>query len=67
MRIAAFTLLSLAVHSVLATSTTAQLVQIHVGFTRDPGWDHYQSRIVGIEMPTTVEVPYPHKHAGRRY
>jgi hypothetical protein len=55
MRIAAFILLSLAVHSVLATSATAQLVQINQDFTRDPGWDHYQNRIVGIEMPTVIQ------------
>jgi hypothetical protein len=28
-----------------------QLVQVRQDFSRDPGWDHYQNRIVGTEMP----------------
>lgn len=36
-------------------SASAQLLQIDEDFSRDPGWDHYQNRIVGIEMPTVVQ------------
>ena len=32
-----------------------QLVQIHQDFSRDPGWDHYQNRIVGTHMPTVIQ------------
>lgn len=28
-----------------------QLVQVRQDFSHDPGWDHYQNRIVGTEMP----------------
>ena len=32
-----------------------QLVQVRQDFSRDPGWDHYQNRIVGTEMPKVVQ------------
>jgi hypothetical protein len=32
-----------------------QLVQVREDFSRDPGWDHYQNRIVGTEMPAVVQ------------
>ncbi|MFO0954217.1 MAG: hypothetical protein U0835_24280 [Isosphaeraceae bacterium] len=32
-------------------SARGQLVQVHQDFSRDPGWDHYQNRIVGTDMP----------------
>ena len=32
-----------------------QLVQVRQDFSRDPGWDHYQNRIVGTDMPRIVQ------------
>ncbi len=32
-------------------SAFAQLVQVHQDFSRDPGWDYYQNRIEGTDMP----------------
>jgi hypothetical protein len=39
----------------LQSPSRAQLVQVREDFSRDPGWDHYQNRIVGTEMPTVVQ------------
>ena len=36
-------------------SVRGQLVQVRQDFSRDPGWDHYQNRIVGTEMPAVVQ------------
>ncbi|MEX0938120.1 MAG: hypothetical protein WDZ59_09695 [Pirellulales bacterium] len=33
-------------------SAHAQLVEVNEAFSRDPGWDHFQNRIIGIQMPT---------------
>lgn len=43
-------LLSLALGLTVAPSH-GQLVQVRQDFSRDPGWDHYQNRIVGTDMP----------------
>ena len=32
-----------------------QLVQVHEDFSKDPGWDHHQNRIVGTDMPAIVQ------------
>jgi hypothetical protein len=32
-----------------------QLVQVRQDFSHDPGWDHYQNRIVGTEMPAVIQ------------
>ena len=32
-----------------------QLVQVRQDFSRDPGWDNYQNRIVGTDMPRIVQ------------
>ena len=32
-----------------------QLVQVCEDFLRDPGWDHFQNRIVGTDMPKVVQ------------
>jgi hypothetical protein len=45
----------LASHLVFPSSARAQLTQIHEDFSREPGWDHYQNRIVGVEMPRVVQ------------
>jgi hypothetical protein len=36
-------------------SPSPQVVEIHDDFSRDPGWDHYQNRIVGTDMPRIVQ------------
>lgn len=33
----------------------AQLVQVHEDFSSDPGWDHYQNRVIGTDMPTVTQ------------
>ena len=47
-------LLSVLVHLALVPAARGQLVQIGEDFSRDPGWDHFQNRIVGIDMPQVV-------------
>jgi hypothetical protein len=37
------------------SASPGQAVQIHQDFSRDPGWDHYQNRIVGTEMPAVIQ------------
>lgn len=45
-----------AVSQLLAVpSSRGQLVHVHQDFSGDPGWDHYQNRIVGTEMPAVVQ------------
>lgn len=39
----------------LLTPLRGQLVQVQEDFSRDPGWDHYQNRITGTEMPTVIQ------------
>ncbi len=39
----------------VAAPASAQLVQIEEDFSRDPGWDHFQNRIVGTDMPLVVQ------------
>ena len=47
---------SLALILGLAVATArGQLVQVRQDFSRDPGWDHYQNRIVGTDMPQIVQ------------
>jgi hypothetical protein len=36
-------------------SLAGQIVKIEEDFSRDPGWDHYQNRIIGTEMPKVVQ------------
>ncbi|QDT46563.1 hypothetical protein Pan258_05820 [Symmachiella dynata] len=55
MRIAHTVSLCLVVVVVTATPLSAQLVQRKQDFSRDPGWDHFQNRIVGTEMPLVVQ------------
>ena len=55
MRIRSFGLACLAFVLIGVPATYAQLVQIEQDFSRDPGWDHYQNRIVGTEMPTVIQ------------
>ena len=42
-------------NSLAVPSSSGQLVQVRQDFSRDPGWDHYQNRIVGTEMPAVVQ------------
>ncbi len=39
----------------LAAPPTDALVQVRRNFGEDPGWDHYQNRIVGVDMPMVIE------------
>src|SRR3954468_24870776 len=36
-------------------SSLGQVMQVHEDCSRDPGWDHYQNRIVGTDMPKVVQ------------
>lgn len=38
-----------------SASASGQLIQVHEDFSNDPGWDHYQNRIVGTDMPRVVQ------------
>ena len=40
---------------VVVPSLQGQLAHINESFSRDPGWDHYQNRIIGTEMPEIVQ------------
>ena len=40
---------------VLNGAAHAQLVQIKENFSQDPGWDHYQNRIIGTDMPKVIQ------------
>lgn len=31
------------------------LIEIHEDFSRDPGWDHYQNRVFGTDMPRITQ------------
>jgi len=48
-------LLCLLAQLAVGRSLPGQTVQIKQDFSRDPGWDNYQNRIVGTEMPTVVQ------------
>ena len=37
------------------SSAQDDLVEISQDFSRDPGWDNYQNRIVGTDMPTVIQ------------
>jgi hypothetical protein len=36
-------------------ASSGELVQVRQDFSRDPGWDHFQNRIVGTEMPAVIK------------
>ncbi|MEZ6047740.1 MAG: hypothetical protein R3C11_19615 [Planctomycetaceae bacterium] len=36
-------------------TASAQLTQVKQDFSTDPGWDHFQNRIVGVEMPRVIQ------------
>ena len=40
---------------IVGPASLGQVVRIHQDFSRDPGWDHYQNRIVGTDMPKIVQ------------
>src|SRR6516165_519609 len=40
---------------IVGSASLGQVVQIRQDFSRDPGWDHYQNRIVGTDMPKVVQ------------
>jgi hypothetical protein len=54
MRFFALALTCLLVAPVVVCGQT-QLVEIQEDFSRDPGWDHYQNRVVGTDMPKVVQ------------
>jgi len=41
--------------SLIVRPALGQLVQLRQDFSRDPGWDHYQNRIVGTHMPKVTQ------------
>jgi hypothetical protein len=55
MRWPTFLLVCVLVHAAIVPSSRGQLVQIRQDFSRDPGWDHHQNRIVGTDMPKVVQ------------
>src|SRR3954453_6035279 len=55
MRTRTFLLVCVLPQLAFVPSVRGQLVQIREDFSRDPGWDHYQNRIVGTEMPQGIQ------------
>jgi hypothetical protein len=55
MRPPAFLLVCVLLQLAVVPAVRGQLVQIRKDFSRDPGWDHYQNRIVGTEMPEVIQ------------
>ncbi len=55
MRVPLCFLCSLLAGFLVPVTLPAQLVQIEENFSRDPGWDHYQNRVVGTDMPRIVQ------------
>ena len=51
MRTTTFLLVCVLPQLAFVPSVRGQFVQVRQDFSRDPGWDHYQNRIVGTEMP----------------
>jgi len=43
--------LSALVLALVVAPARGQLERVHQDFSRDPGWDHYQNRVVGVDMP----------------
>ncbi|MAT16359.1 MAG: hypothetical protein CMJ46_13940 [Planctomyces sp.] len=39
----------------ITAPVSGQLTQVEQNFSTDPGWNHYQNRIVGIEMPRVIQ------------
>jgi hypothetical protein len=54
MRLPSLLLVCAPLQLVVVPSSCGQLVQVRQDFSRDPGWDHYQNRIVGTEMPAII-------------
>src|SRR5262249_39951095 len=48
-------LVSVLVQLALVPAARGQLVQVREDFSRDPGWDRFQNRIVGTDMPQVVQ------------
>ena len=48
-------LLCLSVGITDGSSVLGQLVQIEEDFSHDPGWDHFQNRMIGTDMPMIVQ------------
>ena len=55
MRLPTLLLVYALLHSLAVPTSCGQLVQIRQDFSSDPGWDHYQNRIVGTGMPAVVQ------------
>src|SRR5437764_5238296 len=55
MRTTTFLLVCVLPQLAFVPAVRGQLVQIRKDFSRDPGWDHYQNRIVGTEMPEVIQ------------
>lgn len=49
------TLACLLASAMTVYAADAQLIEVREDFSRDPGWDHYQNRVVGIDMPKIVQ------------
>lgn len=55
MRISVAMLLCLFVQIASGRSLPGQIVQVKQNFSHDPGWDHYQNRVIGTEMPRVIQ------------
>ncbi len=55
MRWYASVLVCLLAHAATRPSLASELVQVREDFSNDPGWDHYQNRIVGVDMPEVIQ------------
>jgi hypothetical protein len=55
MRFRTAVLASVLARLTVVPSAPAQLVEVREDFSRDPGWDHYQNRIVGTQMPAVIQ------------
>ncbi len=55
MRLPTLLLVSTLTQMLAVSSLCGQLVQVRQDFSSDPGWDHYQNRIVGTEMPKVMQ------------
>src|SRR3982751_3980950 len=55
MRSPTFLLACVVAQLFVGPASLGQVMQVHEDFSRDPGWDHYQNRIVGTDMPKVVQ------------
>jgi hypothetical protein len=50
-----FLLASCGFQLIAHSASLGQIVPVRQDFSRDPGWDQYQNRIVGTDLPGVVQ------------